>query len=148
MATAIEQTSPTMRPQEAIRRTLEQYAHAVRRKSLDALGELYAPDFEAFDAVPPLRVGAKAYRKNWELWFASFEGTPVYEMHDLVVTAGEDVGFARAVVEMGSPGEGTRAFMRWTVGLRRSRGTWLIVHEHISAPFDMDSFEAKIDLRP
>ena len=36
--------------------------------------------------------------------------------------------------------------MRVTVRFRKTNGTWMIVHEHFSAPFDPESGKALLDL--
>jgi ketosteroid isomerase-like protein len=38
--------------------------------------------------------------------------------------------------------------MRGTIGYRKTDGTWLVVHEHWSAPFDIESGKALFDLQP
>jgi hypothetical protein len=38
--------------------------------------------------------------------------------------------------------------MRVTVCFRNTEGTWMIVHEHFSAPFDPQSGKALLDLEP
>lgn len=38
--------------------------------------------------------------------------------------------------------------MRVTQCLQKLGGQWLIVHEHFSAPFEMDSGKALFDLKP
>jgi len=38
--------------------------------------------------------------------------------------------------------------MRATVGYRRSGGQWQVIHEHWSAPFDMETQKALFDLKP
>jgi ketosteroid isomerase-like protein len=38
--------------------------------------------------------------------------------------------------------------MRATVGHRKTNGKWMIVHEHFSAPFNMESGKALLGLKP
>jgi ketosteroid isomerase-like protein len=38
--------------------------------------------------------------------------------------------------------------MRVTVCYRKTNGKWLVVHEHFSAPFEMESGKALLDLEP
>jgi ketosteroid isomerase-like protein len=45
-------------------------------------------------------------------------------------------------------GEEKASWMRVTVGYRKTNGKWIIVHEHFSAPFDMESGKALFDLKP
>ena len=82
-------------------------------------------------------------------WLAGFGDQPFdYEIVDLAVTVGGDVAFAHGLSRMGSGG----AFSLWsrfTVGLRKRRGTWQIAHLHASVPFYMDETRrAALDLTP
>jgi ketosteroid isomerase-like protein len=48
----------------------------------------------------------------------------------------------------GPDGEEHVGWMRVTVCFRKANGTWVIVHEHFSAPFDPQSGKALLDLEP
>jgi ketosteroid isomerase-like protein len=39
-------------------------------------------------------------------------------------------------------------WLRATVGYRKTDGRWLVVHEHVSVPIDMESGKALFDLKP
>jgi ketosteroid isomerase-like protein len=39
-------------------------------------------------------------------------------------------------------------WMRTTMFYRKVAGEWRITHEHVSVPFDMQSFKALLDLNP
>jgi ketosteroid isomerase-like protein len=45
-------------------------------------------------------------------------------------------------------GERVLSWLRVSFGLRRTDGRWRLVHQHVSAPFDMDSGAAMLDLEP
>ena len=71
---------------------------ALRAKDVDALMSHYEPDVLLYDLAPPLRYrGADAYRKNWEEWFASFQGSVGYEIHNLSVSVGNDIAFSTSI---------------------------------------------------
>jgi len=38
--------------------------------------------------------------------------------------------------------------VRATVCYRKIDGKWMIVHEHFSVPFDMETLKASLDLKP
>jgi PhnB protein len=75
-----------------------------------------------------------------------------YEVHDLQVTAGDDIAFSRSfnrITGKRTDGEDTDVWVRATVCYRRIQGRWIITHEHVSVPFYMDgSFRAAVDLKP
>ena len=85
-------------------------------------------------------------------WFPSFVGDIGHEVHDLTITAGEDVAFSTSVIRLSGArtnGERTDVWVRATVGFRKQDGVWKVSHEHVSVPFYMDgSDRAALDLSP
>lgn len=74
----------------------------------------------------------------------------IFEMHDLNVAAGDDVAFATALKRCGGTGENgveKAGWMRMTTGYRKTNGKWRVVHEHFSAPFDMETLKV-LDVQP
>jgi ketosteroid isomerase-like protein len=69
-----------------IRECLDAWARALRAKDIDALMAHYAPDIVTFDLMPLQSLGVDAYRKNFEVWFASVQGPIDYEIRDLGIT--------------------------------------------------------------
>jgi len=45
-------------------------------------------------------------------------------------------------------GEESDVWVRATVCYRKIDGKWMIVHEHFSVPFDMETLKASLDLKP
>jgi hypothetical protein len=45
-------------------------------------------------------------------------------------------------------GEKTDVWVRATVCFRKIDGQWKVTHEHISVPFDMETFKASVHLKP
>jgi ketosteroid isomerase-like protein len=112
----------------------------------------YETDVVAFDATPPLQYeGIDAYRKTWRDWLDTLEGPIAYVLHDLAICAGDAVAFTHGLVHMvamqkrGRSGDG---WLRWTAGWRKIDGAWLVVHEHVSAPFERETHRAVLDARP
>lgn len=130
-----------------IRETLNELVQALRAKDIVALMTHYAPDVIVFDLRPPLRVAnADAYRRNFEAWFASVDGPIDYEMHELLVTLRDDVAFCHSLSHVRSKrtnGEKADYWVRVTSGLRKMRGRWMITHEHISMPVDLQTMKAQ-----
>ena len=130
---------------------MEALAVALRAKDIDRLMTYYAPDVVVFDLRPPQRIqGVDAYRKNFEAWFASVDGPIGYEMHNLGVTTSGSVAFCDILSHVKSvrtTGEKADYWVRVTAGLRNMNGRWLITHEHISMPIDMQARQAVTDLQ-
>jgi ketosteroid isomerase-like protein len=113
---------------------------------------VYAPDIVSYDLVPPIRhVGIAAYRRPWEETFVSFEGRIGYEVSDLHITAADEVVFSHSLNRMSGTtknGQTTSMWVRWTACFRKLDGSWLITHEQVSVPIDMESGRASLDLEP
>jgi ketosteroid isomerase-like protein len=45
-------------------------------------------------------------------------------------------------------GQKSDFWLRWTACYRKANGKWLITHEHVSVPVDMESGKALLDLKP
>jgi ketosteroid isomerase-like protein len=135
-----------------IRARLDDWANAARAKNIDGVMSHYAADVVAFDAILALQFrGAAAYRKHWETCFTLCPGPTTFEIHDLGITARDDVAFCHYILRCGGTGpdgEEHAGWMRVTVCFRKVEGTWIIVHEHFSAPFDPQSSKALLDLEP
>ncbi len=135
-----------------IRRLLEDWANAIRDKDIDLVMACYAPDIVAFDMIPPLRYeGKEAYRKNWQMGFDCCEGNMDFETHDLELIVGDEVAFSHRLNRIrgkDSDGQEFDNWVRWTACFRKLDGRWLITHEHISVPIDMDSGKGLMDLQP
>ena len=136
-----------------IQTLMDRWLRDVKAADIDKLMSHYAPDVLAFDAALQLQFkGTEAYGKHWRACMEMCPGPVTYEMHQLQITAGEDVAFAHYLNRCGGiddeTGEERAAWMRGTGCFRRIAGNWKIVHEHFSAPFDMETFKALLDLKP
>ncbi|MGI5170991.1 YybH family protein [Spirillospora sp. CA-253888] len=131
-----------------VRALLESRVDAARAKDIERLMRYYSPDIVYYDAVPPLHfTGHEETRRNFVRWFDGYDGPIGLETHDLVIAAGADVAFAHMLhLDSGTRKNGLQSeiWVRTTVCLRRSGGTWLITHEHVSIPIDPETFQAWI----
>jgi uncharacterized protein (TIGR02246 family) len=122
----------------AVRDVVEAWAKAVRARDLAGILANHSPDILMFDVPPPLDSrGIDAYRKTWDLFFSWSEAPVIFDIQELQVTAGRDVAFVAALMRCSGTepsGERVRLEFRLTVGLRKTGGRWMMVHEHHSVP--------------
>jgi ketosteroid isomerase-like protein len=135
-----------------VRALFDRQAEAMRTKNIDRLMSLYAPDIIYFDVVPPLRyVGSAALRGRFLRWFDGWQGPIGMEIRDLSILASGDIAVAcwlsRASGTL-KDGREAGSWVRATSCCRRSNHGWLITHEHISLPVDLESGRAAMDLVP
>ena len=85
---------------EAQIKTLEDsFVAAVNTKDVDAIMKVYVPDASlvVFDVVPPRQyVGADAYRKDWQDFFAMFNGPVKFRISDLNIEAAGSLGYGHS----------------------------------------------------
>lgn len=139
-------------PADEIRRIIEAQARAIGEGDADAVMADYASDLVSFDVMPPLRNrGADAVRKRLEDWLASYKGPVGCEIRELEVDAADGIGFCYGLQRFtGTLTDETEVDMwvRRTLCLRKMDGRWLILHEHMSDPFDPETGLTLIDLEP
>lgn len=137
-----------------IRNLLARWEEAFRAKDAAAVMSVYAPGdlVVAFDIVPPLAtVGSPAYRRNYEEFFAMFQGPLRVELREIRIAAADDVAFLHCLDRMSGTLQGGEDFDLWlrvTSGLRKIDGEWRIVHDHVSVPTYFETGKAALDLIP
>lgn len=135
-----------------IRALMQDMVQAVKKKDIDKVMSNYAPDIVSFDAVSRLQFkGVEEYRKHWDACLNYCPGESIFEIHEVSVTADENIAFSHNFTFCGGEGpdgEVKSGWMRATTCYRKIGGEWKIVHEHYSAPFDMATGQMLFDLKP
>jgi uncharacterized protein (TIGR02246 family) len=141
--------------EKEIRALVQRLVTAARAKDVsDIMSSVYIADesLSVFDITPPLQyVGAKAYKKAWEDFFAAFPGPVEIEIHELSVTTDGPLGFSHEIDtwRMTDPeGKKVTFTMRVTYVYRKVNGKWRIIHEHGSVPVDVTTGRAELSLKP
>lgn len=133
-----------------IRTLIEQRIKAIREKDVNAVASQYAPDLVMFNLAPPLQTRG-VNKKGIEEWFSGYKSAIDCEISDLNISTDNDLAFCHYLYRITGTLTGGKEVDMWvraTLCFRRIEGTWLIVHEHDSDPFDMQTFKALLDLKP
>jgi ketosteroid isomerase-like protein len=135
-----------------IRQRVEDYAKAISAKDIDSVTSFFAPNLVSFDlAIKTLRyVGADNKRREWQKAFAAYRAI-AYEVRDLNVTTHGELAFVHGVNHLNGTlagGQITDLWVRWTACFRRIDGVWLVVHDHVSVPADLEHGQAVLHLTP
>ena len=137
-----------------IKALLDRWAKAFEARDINGIMSNYAPGdaVVAYDVVPPLQYnGKEAYRKDYLEFLGQYDGPIQVEYRDMRVVSGGDVAFVHALERFTGKlknGQQSDLWLRYTGGLRKVDGTWLIVHDHVSVPADFESGKAALDLKP
>ncbi|HEX3437582.1 MAG TPA: SgcJ/EcaC family oxidoreductase [Pseudacidobacterium sp.] len=121
-----------------IRALIERWSSAVRNEDRDAIRKDHDDHILMFDVPPPFQSqGIEAYMATWEPFFSMAEKPVKFNFTDVEVTAGADVAFATAVghcVYINKADQHERLKFRLTMGLHKTGGKWIVIHEHHSVP--------------
>jgi ketosteroid isomerase-like protein len=132
----------------------DQLLAAFKAKDVDGIMKAYMPDqsLVVFDVVPPRQyVGAAAYRKDWQEFLALFTGPITVERSDLEIVADHNLGYGHSIWRQAGTDKAGKALdltVRVTDVYRKIKGRWLIVHEHVSVPVDLDSGKPDLSSKP
>jgi ketosteroid isomerase-like protein len=124
-----------------IRDLIENWAKAVRAKDIDVILAFHSENLVMYDVPEPFEsVGLNEYRKTWDLFF-NCAGRIVFDILELTIIADDQVAFAFGKLECldkNDSGDYLPLFFRLTVGLKKIKGEWTILHEHHSVPATPD----------
>ena len=136
-----------------IRQRIEDLVKSLNAKDIDGDMSLFAPNLVSFDIAPhfgALRyVGADNKRRAWQE--VSALSAFAYEVHDLNVTTHGELAFVHSLNHVNATlasGHITDFWLRWTACFRRIDGVWLVVHDHVSVPADLEHGHAVLNLTP
>jgi uncharacterized protein (TIGR02246 family) len=125
--------------EQQIRTLIEEWAEAVHRGDMEGVLANHSDDIVMFDVPPPYEGarGIDAYRETWPQFFEWQARGASFEIVSLDVTAGDEVGYAHALLRCGTQREladNPELRLRLTIGLRKEDGRWVVAHEHHSYP--------------
>jgi ketosteroid isomerase-like protein len=132
----------------------DQFVAAVKAKDVDAIMRNYVPDQSlfVFDVVPPRQyVGAAAYRKDWQEFLGLFPGPISVEISDLDIVSDHNLAYGHStqhVAGADKAGKQIDLTVRVTDVYRKIKGHWLVTHEHVSVPVDLDTGKPDLSSKP
>jgi ketosteroid isomerase-like protein len=135
------------------------WLEAFASQDLERMMSFYVDDIYSYDLMAaPTEAGlAMAFdgeaiwRQNWVSFFAMFDDDLVVTIEDLTVYQHGDLATVRGLTRLQGTivgGPTIDIWVRETNVLRRVNGRWLIVHDHVSVPFDFATGRALTDLGP
>ncbi|AKT43767.1 YybH family protein [Chondromyces crocatus] len=134
-----------------IRSLLGQWEKTLRAKDTDGIMALCAPEFVCFDLAPSHKYGVDRARLAIATLFDALDEVLSYEVRDLDIMAGDDLGFCHASYRLHAKrkdGGVTDLWFRSTLCFRKVDGHWRVSHEHASLPMDLATGKVLADLEP
>ena len=139
---------------EDIKALEDRFIAAFKAKDIDAIMRVYVPDqtLFVFDVVPPRQyVGAAAYRKDWQEFLDNFDGPITVELSELAIATDRSLAYGHSiqrVVGTDKQGKKIDLTVRVTDVYKKIKGNWLVVHEHVSVPVDLDTGKPDLTSKP
>lgn len=129
------------------------YVKAFKAKDVTAIMANYDRDeLFVFDVIPPREYPSwDAYKKDWENLFTTLPGPTDNDLSELSITVVGPVAYARNIQTghfTGPSGAKLDWAVRVTDVLRKVKGKWLIVQEHVSVPVDFATGKADLMSKP
>src|SRR5438552_2133147 len=148
IAAAVPPALAENKGEKEIHALLNDALSAFKAKDLDKMMSFYehSANLVAYDVVPPLQyTGWDAYKKDFKEFFDMFDGPINDEVSDMAVFAEGNLGYSRMIEHVTGKqknGQPMDMLVRVTDVYRKNKGKWLIIHEHVSVPVDLDSGKA------
>lgn len=148
------QTKTAADEKAAIEALEKKYLDAFNAREVNAIMSCYArgKGLFVFDAVPPREYPSwDAYKRDWESLFAAYPGSLSNAISEQSITVVGSLAYGHNI-QTGyfTRKDGSRLdlVIRVTDVYRKIKGEWLIVHEHVSFPVDIETGKADLLSKP
>src|SRR5690554_2089319 len=139
-----------MNAKTEIEQQLENWKQAVIKQNIEQIMGCYAEDVRAFDAIAELQFTSRSkYQAHWQSCLEMCKMTK-FEIGQLDIKVDGDLAVCFFLNQCGGidekTGEEQVGWVRATQIYQKRDGKWLIIHEHFSVPFDMETGAAMFHL--
>ena len=137
-----------------INASVQRAVAAVNAKDINGIMAYYVPDdsLVVFDALPPRQyLGAAAFRKDWEGFLAAYPSTLQAEVSDWKIETDGNLAYGHGFYRTNGPGKDGKPLdltVRVTDIYKKINGKWLVVHEHVSWPVDLETGKPDLNSKP
>ncbi|MFF0306891.1 SgcJ/EcaC family oxidoreductase [Streptosporangium sp. NPDC004379] len=138
--------------EQEVRRLHRRWYEATTARDLDGMMAAVADDVVSYEHEEPLRyLGAEAVREVCRRNLGAPGVAVSWDIPDLKVVAREDLAVAWGLNHVRIEQTDGRFLSSWSRGTRvfeRRDGAWVMIHQHLSVPYDPGAGEAETDSRP
>lgn len=135
-----------------VRREFEDWFRKAAAKDLNGVMAKIADNVVSYEHDAPLAYyGAAAVREVCRKGFDAMPGEFSWDIPDLRIIVRGDIAVTWGLNRMQAQLPGQDRFVSWSRGTRifqKIDGRWMLIHQHVSYPYDPATGEAKIDLKP
>lgn len=139
--------------EQELRQLHQQWYTRTAAKDLDGLMSVIADDVVSYEHDQPLQyVGRHGVQEVCKAGLdAAGDGIVTWDVPDLRILVSGDIAVAWGLNHVQVTPTDGRVIDSWSRGTRvfqRRRGAWLMIHQHLSYPYDPATGEARTDLHP
>lgn len=146
------EATPAETSEREVRAVHQKWFDDTARKDLDGLMSHIAADVVSYEHDEPLQyVGVDRVREVCKRGLDTSAGAVGWNVPDLEVLVRGDLAVTWGLNDMHAEAQDGTRIESWSRGTRvfqRRDGEWLMIHQHVSYPYDPATGEAKTDLRP
>ncbi len=117
---------------------MQEWTEALHEKDAELMAHYYGEDAKVFD-IGCQTEGRDAYKKLWLSCFPYFGETISIERQQTTIHATDGLAFLYGYVRLSGGQSDDPANLAWsrvTVCCQKIKGTWKVIHEHVSMPID------------
>jgi ketosteroid isomerase-like protein len=138
--------------QSTILNIIERRVAGVKAKDVTMATSDYSTHVVLFDIVDPLeRHGLDAVKARLQEWLGSLQEIRSFEIRNVDIRVSETIAYCTSMNHIEAINtKGSRLDMWWreTTCYQKESGEWKISHAHSSVPFNTDSGQPSLGLRP
>ncbi|WSF47094.1 SgcJ/EcaC family oxidoreductase [Streptomyces canus] len=150
--TAGGETAPAAAAEHEVHAVHQEWFDGTAAKDLDGVMSHIAEDVISYEHSEPLQyLGLESIREECRRGLEAASGAIDWDVPDLKILVREDIAVAWGLNRMQTQqpdGETAESWSRGTRVFQRGEGEWMMIHQHVSFPFDPKTGQAKTDLRP
>jgi ketosteroid isomerase-like protein len=146
----MESATTALAAETEIRELIDDKMAAIYNRDEHAVLNRYAANVITYDLAPPLQNNG-GLKDRLQKWFSGYTGHINQEAAHVEVAAGSDIAYSHCLMRTWGTsvlGEEQDMWYRVTTCYKNERGKWLIVHEHLSEPIDMENGKALFNQKP
>ncbi|GAB3926272.1 YybH family protein [Larkinella terrae] len=141
-----------MNAEQEIRQIYADWFQGTAAKDIDAVMAHIAPNVVSYEHDAPLQyTGIDAVRDVCQRGFDVSTGQIQWDIPDLQILIRDDLAFTWGLnhMQVQEPGrEKIESYSRGTRIFQKIDGQWQMIHQHVSYPYDIETGEAKTELKP
>ncbi len=146
----MESATTTLTAEAEIRELIDDKITAIYNRDEHAVLKQYAANVITYDLAAPLQNNG-GLKDRLQKWFSGYTGHINQEVANVEVAASRDIAYSHCLMRTWGTsvqGEEQDMWYRVTTCYKNEGGKWLIVHEHLSEPIDMDNGKALFNQKP